>query len=274
MRRQLVIAAGLLASILGSAGFIAAYVRGASRLGEGLGIAFAAAGLSAAALGWAFWIVPDEVVVDQIETYPSPRAVRIAESDEVAEDTREISRPQVLLMLAGAALASFAAALVVPIRSLGPRHARSFYHTRWRTGSLIVREDGTAVRIDDLNVDSAVTVFPAGAVGDAQSQAMLIRLPSDLAAPTDGYIAYSKVCTHAGCPVALYRAQDRELICPCHQSAFDVLHEGAVLSGPADHALPRLPIELAADGSLRAAGDFPMPVGPGSWDKNDDTTLF
>jgi ubiquinol-cytochrome c reductase iron-sulfur subunit len=267
MKRQLVIALGLLMSVLGSAGFIAAYASGGSRLGEGCAIALAAAGLSAAALGWAFWIVPDEVVVDEIETYPSSPEERAAESSEVAEDVREISRPRLLLGLVGVAVASFVAALVVPFRSLGTAPDGTLFHTRWRSGSRIVHEDGTPVALDDLNVDSATTVFPEGAVGDAQSQAMLIRLPEDLAATTDGYVVYSKVCTHAGCPVALYRAQDRELICPCHQSAFDVLREGAVLSGPADHALPRLPIEVAPDGTLRATGDFPVPVGPGFWER-------
>jgi ubiquinol-cytochrome c reductase iron-sulfur subunit len=67
--------------------------------------------------------------------------------------------------------------------------------------------------------------------------------------------------------VALYRAADRELICPCHQSAFDVMADGAVISGPADHALPRLPIEIGSDGFLRATGDFPEPVGPGFWER-------
>lgn len=267
MNRQLVVAASLMLTIGGSAGFIAAYAAGGSRLWEGLGIALAAAGLSAAAVGWAFWILPDEVVVDEIEAYPSRERERTAQSAEVREDVREVTRPRLLLGLLGAAVASFAAALIVPLRSLGPGPDGTLFRTRWRNGSRVVRDDGTPVKIADLNVDSAVTVFPDGAVGDAQSQVMLIRLPTDLASATDGYIAYSKVCTHAGCPVALYRAADRELLCPCHQSVFDVLHEGAVLSGPADHALPRLPIEVAADGALRATGDFPVPVGPGFWER-------
>ena len=90
MNRQLLIAASLLVTILGSAGFIAAYATGGSRLWEGLGIALGAAGLSAAALGWAFWIVPAEVVVDEIETYPSAADERAAETGEVAEDLRKI----------------------------------------------------------------------------------------------------------------------------------------------------------------------------------------
>jgi ubiquinol-cytochrome c reductase iron-sulfur subunit len=93
-------------------------------------------------------------------------------------------------------------------------------------------------------------------------------LPDSQAAQTQGYMAYSRVCTHAGCPVALYRAADRELICPCHQSVFNVLADGAVVSGPADHPLPRLPIEIGEDGVLRAIGDFPSTVGPGFWEES------
>ena len=267
MKRQLAIAASLVVTISGSAGFIVAYATGGSRFGEGVGIAVAAAGLSAAALGWAFWIVPDEQVIDEIETYPSAPAERAAETGEVAEDLGAITRPRLLLGLLGTAIASFAAALIVPFRSLGPPPDGALFRTRWRTGSRVVREDGTPVTSDDLNVDSAITVFPEGAVGDAQSQVMLIRLPEDLAATADGYVAYSKVCTHAGCPVALYRAQDRQLICPCHQSVFDVLHNGAVLSGPADHPLPQLSIAIESDGTLRATADFLVPVGPGFWER-------
>jgi len=124
-----------------------------------------------------------------------------------------------------------------------------------------------AVRAPDLEVNSVVTVFPEGAIGDPLSQTMLIRLPNDVAQTAQGYIAYSKVCTHAGCPVALYRSAAKELMCPCHQSVFDVVDNGAVVSGPADHALPRLPIDLTSDGYLIATGDFPEPVGPGFWER-------
>ena len=267
MKRQVAIAGALFATLLGSAGFIAAYFSGGARLLEGIAIAVAAAGLCAAALGWAFWIVPHETVVDEIQTYPSPPGERAAEGAEVTEAAREVSRPRLLLGLLAAALGSFAAALVVPIRSLGPAPGDSLFHTRWRDGDALVREDGTVVRAGELNVDSAVTIFPQGAIGDAQSQATLIRLPEDAAGTARGFIAYSRLCTHAGCPVALYRAAAKQLLCPCHQSVFDVTANGAVVSGPADHALPRLPIEIAADGTLRATGDFPEPVGPGFWER-------
>jgi ubiquinol-cytochrome c reductase iron-sulfur subunit len=81
----------------------------------------------------------------------------------------------------------------------------------------------------------------------------------------NGLIAFSKVCTHAGCPVGLYQAETHQLLCPCHQSAFDVLRAARPVSGPAAWPLPQLPLMVAADGTLRAGGDFSEPVGPGWW---------
>jgi ubiquinol-cytochrome c reductase iron-sulfur subunit len=257
MKKDAVIAGALIAAIIGSAGFIVAYITSSDRLYEGLSLTLAAAGLSAAALGWACWIVPDEQVLDEIETYTLSPSGREA-----------VSRPVMLVRLLYVALGAFATALVVPIRSLGPAPDRALFKTRWRNGERLVREDGRIVHLNDLNVDSVVTVFPESALDDAQSQVMLIRLPDGLAQSANGYIAYSKICTHAGCPVALYRAAAKELMCPCHQSVFNVVANGAVVSGPADHALPRLPIEVGDDGVLRATGDFPQPVGPGFWERS------
>ena len=267
MSKQAVIAAALLLAILGSAGFIVAYATGGDHLYEGVGITVGAAGLCAAALGWAFWIVPGEIVVDEIETYPSSPAERAVENQVVAHDVRAITRPRLLIALLGASVASFVAALAVPFRSLGPAPGSTLFHTRWRRGEALAREDGRVLHVDDLNVDSTLTIFPQNAIGDAQSAATLIRLPAGAAGTASGYVAYSRLCTHAGCPVALYRAAARQLLCPCHQSVFDVVADGAVLAGPADHALPRLPIEVGSDGVLRATGDFPEPVGPGFWER-------
>lgn len=261
------IAAALAASIAGSAGFIAAYATGGNRLYEGLSLAVMAAGLGAAALGWAFWIVPADTVVDAVDTYPSPQCDRDAQSNELAGVGAALRRSRALVRLLYLALAAGAAAVIVPIRSLGPPVDDALFHTRWRRGDRLVRESGAPVGAGDLNPGSVVTVFPESAPQDAQSQATLVRLAPDSAAGVRGYVAYSRICTHAGCPVALYRASAEQLLCPCHQSVFDVVNDGAVVSGPADHPLPRLPIEIGADGYLRATGDFPVPVGPGFWER-------
>lgn len=266
-RRELAIALALFLTVVGSGGFIAAYATGGSTLYEGLGLGGAALGLCLAALGWAFWILRKEQVVDQIVTYPSPYSQQVAQDSAIERGIEEVSRPRLLLAMLGGALACFGAALIVPIRSLGPKLGDTLFHTAWRKGSLVVRDDGTPVRATDLEVDSALLVFPRDAVEDADSQVTLVRVTDSEAPQTHGYLAYSRVCTHAGCPVALYRAPDRQLLCPCHQSLFNVLADGAVVSGPADRPLPRLPIVVGDDGLLRAAGDFPRPIGPGFWEE-------
>ncbi|MBV8333262.1 MAG: Rieske 2Fe-2S domain-containing protein [Candidatus Eremiobacteraeota bacterium] len=268
MKRQTeTVAASLAVTIVCSASFIVTYARDGGRLWEGLSLAGAALGLCAAALAWAFGILTAERVEDRIDEYPSPSHERAAESAELREDAARVSRPFWLFGMLGAALGSFGLALLVPIRSLGPRPDDTLFHTKWKSGIPLVRPDGTPVRADDLNVDSDVVVFPQDAVGDAMSQATLVRVAAGDVPETQGYLVYSRVCTHAGCPVALYRASARELMCPCHQSVFDVMQEGKVLAGPADHALPRLPIEIGDDGILRATGDFPQPVGPSFWER-------
>jgi ubiquinol-cytochrome c reductase iron-sulfur subunit len=117
-------------------------------------------------------------------------------------------------------------------------------------------------------------VFPEGFVGSADGQAVLINVgdapltlsPAGLAGAPDGLVCYSKICTHAGCPVGLYLAQEHQLRCPCHQSTFDVLDGARPVYGPAPKPLPQLPIEVGEDGSLHATGDFDAPVGPSFWD--------
>ena len=108
---------------------------------------------------------------------------------------------------------------------------------------------------------------------DASSQAVLIHVPpAALALPSgrsgwapDGYVCYSKVCTHLGCPTSLYQAQDNRILCPCHQSTFDVLDGARPTFGPAVRPLPQLPIQLQADGTFVATGAFSGPIGPSFW---------
>jgi ubiquinol-cytochrome c reductase iron-sulfur subunit len=116
-------------------------------------------------------------------------------------------------------------------------------------------------------------VFLEGAVDSADSQTQLIRVEEDLLEleadrrewSVDGVVGYSKICTHAGCPVGLYRAEAHELLCPCHQSTFDVLRGAVPVFGPAARALPQLPLDVDGEGFLIARGDFAEPVGPSFW---------
>jgi ubiquinol-cytochrome c reductase iron-sulfur subunit len=264
-RRQTAVAASLLLAALGSLGFMAAYATHAGVQFEGLALTGAAAGFLAAALGWSRWLIPEDRVVDVRDTYPSSPPDRAAAAGALEAGEALVTRNALLNRLLLGALGLFGLAMLFPLRSLGPAPGEALLKTKWRRGVRAVREDGTPVKRSDVGVDSAITVFPEGAVGDAASVAVLVRLPDGVGNSVDGYVAYSKICTHAGCPVALYRAAARQLMCPCHQSIFDVASAGKVLAGPADAPLPELPIDIGRDGYLRAAGDFPVPVGPGFW---------
>ena len=109
----------------------------------------------------------------------------------------------------------------------------------------------------------------------AKAAVLLMRLPLDRLNERedrkdwsyDGIVAYSKICTHVGCPVALYEQQTHHLLCPCHQSTFDLADNGKVIFGPAARAVPQLPIGVDEEGYLIALSDFREPVGPSFWER-------
>ena len=241
--------------------FAAAYATNASRLLAGLALAVAAAALSAAALSRAFWMTLEETAIDRVQSSERTSAELRARLQTGIDQPAAPAGPAVLRRTR-------------PVRRV-PRLSNPLASSAYGAESARDRAGATASgssartetcsTLAALETGSAVTVFPESAVDDARSQAVLIRLPDGTEGTASGYVAYSRVCTHAGCPVALYRASAKQLMCPCHQSVFDAAGDGAVVSGPADRPLPRLPIRIAGDGSIVATGDFPTPVGPGSW---------
>jgi ubiquinol-cytochrome c reductase iron-sulfur subunit len=182
-----------------------------------------------------------------------------------------VARRGALDRLWGIAAGAFAMLGIAPFIALARGSAPR--GTAWTAGARVVTPDGVAVRADTLLVGGVTTVFPAGHVGAPAAATMLIRLPPDVlrVAPgragwaPSGNVAYSKICTHAGCPVAIYRHKSYQLYCPCHQSVFDVLDAARPIAGPATRALPQLALEVDADGYLVARGDYDEPVGPDSW---------
>jgi ubiquinol-cytochrome c reductase iron-sulfur subunit len=162
----------------------------------------------------------------------------------------------------------------VPLVSLARKPGRRA-RTGWTPGARLVTTDNTPIRLDYLETGGITTVFPLGEVDVPEAPAVLIRVePEMLHLPADrkdwapdGYIAFSKICTHAGCPVALYRHASHQLYCPCHQSMFDVLHLANNIAGPAPRPLPQLGLDVDPQGYLIARGDFAGPVGPDDWDR-------
>lgn len=257
--------AGIAAAAAGSLAFIGVYDT-RSRLLEGIALTIVALSFTLIAIGWFAWVLPHEQVEDLRDEYPSGEDDRANQREQLDRVESEMTRSGAVGRMLVAALGLFGLAMILPLRSLGIAPRKNSERSKWRAGVRAVREDGSLVRASELNVNAAITVFPEDGLDDPNSPAMLIRLPDGSPETADGYIAYSKICTHAGCPVALYRAQARQLMCPCHQSIFNVVGDGSVVSGPADRALPNLPLEIGSDGYVRAAGDFSGPIGPGSWD--------
>jgi ubiquinol-cytochrome c reductase iron-sulfur subunit len=149
-------------------------------------------------------------------------------------------------------------------------------------------EQLTLARPEDLAAGSIATVFPYKrswseqqaheALRASDSPVMLIRLHPEQAAQViqrkgqvnfhyGDYYAYSKICTHLGCPASLYEAQDARLLCPCHQSQFNMLEYAKPIFGPATRALPQLHIDVNDEGYFYAKGDFIEPIGPAFWER-------
>jgi ubiquinol-cytochrome c reductase iron-sulfur subunit len=265
-------------SILAGLALAVVYVLGGQPQVEGALLGVALGGLGIGLILWGKRLLPREEVVEERHVGPSPAGEREAAGEAIVRGEEEVGRRRFLTRLLFGALGALGLAALFPIRSLGPRPGRSLFVTAWRRGIRVVDEDGVPVTADRLGIGSVITVYPEGAVGSADSQSLLIRVdaglldlpPARLEWAPDGYVAYSKVCTHAGCPVGLYRAQTHRLLCPCHQSTFDVLRGADPVFGPAARPLPQLPIEIDAEGFLRALDDFPEPVGPGFWDRPEE----
>lgn len=272
MRAERAIVAALGVSILASLGLIVLYALGGGAQLEGILLALALSGVGAAIVIWAIALLAAPIEVEERHSLGSSGEERAGARE--ALDPEQISRRRFLVRLLGGTSAVLGAALVLPALSLGPEPGRDLFRTGWRAGSRVVDANGTPIRPGDLPLGSVQTVFPSGEVGRPDSQTLLIRVRAEdlrLAAgradwAPQGAIGYSKICTHAGCPVGLYRAEEHALLCPCHQSTFDVLRGAVPIFGPAARPLPQLPLEVDGDGYLVARGDFPEPVGPGFWD--------
>ena len=276
MRPERLVAASFGVSALASLGLLVVYVVGGDAQIQGLLLGLALGGLGVGVLVWATRLLHEDVTTEDRPLLASPDAA-VSGAENAIQDEGITRRSLLVRMLLGAS-GSLAAALAIPALSLGPRPGESLFRTQWLPGKRLVDADGNPLRPEMIRAGAVQTVFPEGEVGAADAQTLLLRVdPNDLQLPEgreewapEGVLGYSKICTHAGCPVGLYRAESHELLCPCHQSTFDVLRGAEPTFGPADRPLPQLPIEIDADGYLVASGDFSEPVGPGFWNLNND----
>jgi ubiquinol-cytochrome c reductase iron-sulfur subunit len=268
-------ATAFLLSAAAAIGLAVVYARGGEVQAEGALILVCFGALGAGLVTVAHRILSTGQFEEARETLPTTSEERHAFELDY-ERGEGVTRRRFLTGSLLAALGAIGAALVFPIRSLGPSPGNSLDRTPWRRGARLVTQDGAAIRAGDVPLDSLLTVFPEGAAGSADGQTVLVRVRPELLHPPreradwspDGFIAYSKVCTHAGCPVGLYQASTHQLLCPCHQSAFDVLNGAEPVVGPAARALPQLPIEIDAQGFLVARRDYLEPIGPAFWNRS------
>jgi quinol---cytochrome c reductase iron-sulfur subunit len=273
MRPDRVVTISFVVSMLASAGLVVLYLLGGNRALEGILLCFALGGLGLGIVVWATRLLESETAVEEREGFSS-ESLEPGGGEPVAQGTaEEVTRRKVLSRMLAGAGGTLVAALAIPTLSLGPTPGQSLFRTKWTPGARVVTENGEGVRPHDLPLEGVVTAWPEGYVGAADSQTLLIRVDESLLdLPADrgewapkGVVGYSKICTHAGCPVGLYRASAHQLLCPCHQSTFDVLTGAVPVFGPAVRALPQLPLGLDDEGYLVALEDFTEPVGPSFW---------
>ena len=266
----------------------AAYVQNWSpwTFGGALGAGLYALGFGLTA--WGKYLMPQGPFVEERHTLASTPEERDSMSAALVERSAVVVKRRKMLgglFAAGATVFGIVAAFPL-IRSLGPLPGTSLETTGWRKGMVLVDSTGRPVRRDTLVVGGIMTVFPRDTVdpktgfitdqGQAVDQTVLIRVsdqPFTTEAGTreldpDGYVAYSKLCTHLGCPVGLYEQDLELLVCPCHQSMFNV-RDGAVPQfGPAPRPLPQMYLGYNDDGYLIAMAPYNQPVGPGFWERN------
>ncbi len=260
-------------------GFADELPRPTQLMGLSIGLALVLIGMALVVTGR--HLVATEEIEDDYPAHEHPEEQEML-VQVVEESGSRLTRKRLFMLSIGGAAGALGVALVTPIVSLGPVfRIAPFFATPWRRGRRLVDENGKVWKASDIQEDDFYTAFPEGAdKEELAAPIVLVRLPRDQLHlppqltnyPADGIVAYSKICTHAGCAISLYRAplfaQDEPapaLVCPCHYSTFDPGNGGTVVFGPAGRKLPMLPLEIDRAGQLRAAGTFDEAVGPSFW---------
>jgi ubiquinol-cytochrome c reductase iron-sulfur subunit len=255
----------------------------------GIGMTLALLGIGIGAVHWGKALMADHEAIDirhPVRGTDETRARAVEIFDEANQESGFGRRSLIRNTLIGSLIA-FPLPAVVLFRGLAPEGedpVELLSHTMWEPGMRLARDpDGTPIKASDVTIGSVFHVIPEDLPGTehmleekTKAIVLLMRLkPEDLVEEEsrkdwsyNGIVAYSKVCTHVGCPVALYEQQTHHLLCPCHQSQFDVANHAAVIFGPAARPLPQLPIAVDDEGYLVAQSDFREPVGPSFWERH------
>jgi ubiquinol-cytochrome c reductase iron-sulfur subunit len=257
----------------------------------GIGLSLALLGIGVGAVHWGKVLMADHEGVDIRHPIRGDDKTRLraVEIIDLADEESGFGRRTLIRNSLIAAVAVLPFPAIFLFRDLAPASgtpAEAYSHTLWKKGSRLTKDpSGVPIKAADVTLGSVFHVIPDGLnkapdmlEEKAKAAVLLMRLdPADLHPSKgregwayDGIVAYSKICTHVGCPVALYEQQTHHLLCPCHQSQFDITHEAEVIFGPAKRPLPQLPITVDSEGYLVAQSDFHEPVGPSYWERRGD----
>ncbi|WP_327246843.1 cytochrome bc1 complex Rieske iron-sulfur subunit [Streptomyces sp. NBC_01320] len=299
-RSERTVALLFLLSMVATVGFIASYVIfpvdkivyiwpfghvSALNFSLGLTLGVALFTIGAGAVHWARTLMSDVEVADDrhaIAAEPEVKAKVLADFAAGAEESAFGRRKLIRNTMFGA-LALVPLSGVVLLRDLGPLPEKKLRNTLWAKGKQLINMNTMEpLRPEDVAVGSLTFAMPEGLEEDAhdfqtqiaKAALMIIRIqPENIKDKRErewaheGIVAFSKICTHVGCPISLYEQQTHHVLCPCHQSTFDLSDGARVIFGPAGHALPQLRIGVNAEGNLEALGDFEEPVGPAFWER-------
>ncbi len=249
----------------------------------GLGLAVSLLGIGIGAVHWAKTLMPDEERIDYRHLQRGSDEVRAEAVEKLATGAEESGfarRPLIRNTLLGA-MALFPLPGLILFRDLGPLPGKDLSTTFWKAGDrLTLDPEGGPIKASDMVLGSVAHIMPEGIENSddplnerAKAAVLLIRLEEDELAPESipgsyaGIVAYSKICTHLGCPVALYEQRTHHLLCPCHQSTFDLTQNCKVIFGPARRPLPQLAITVDDEGYLVAKEPFHEAVGPSFWER-------
>ena len=253
-------------------------------LGTTLGVSLLCIGLGA--VHWAKTLMPDTEITEDRHPQRSSDDARSEAVKTLATGgaASQLGRRPLIKYTLGGALGLFALPLVVQlVGGLGPLPEKDLSTTFWRKGMRLMRDSPTPtpIRASDVTLGSVFHVMPEGIdksphVLEEKAKAAVILIavgaanimvPKERDWGHEGIVAYSMICTHVGCPVGLYEHRTHHLLCPCHQSTFDVSQDAAVIFGPAHRPLPQLKITVDAEGYLIADAPFLQPVGPSFWER-------
>ncbi|ROR90435.1 ubiquinol-cytochrome c reductase iron-sulfur subunit [Nocardioides aurantiacus] len=271
---------------------------GASNLTMGLFLGLALTLIGVGTIQWARKLMADTEIVEYRHAASSSEEDKVETLAALRQGTEESGiarRPLIRNSLLGSVLLLGAPAVIM-LRDLGPLPGDKLYTTVWKRGMRVVQDvSGTPIRPQDMEVGQLVNGEPAiffedDAEGEplyegielqqekAKAAVVIVRMQPDDIKPwpgrenwgVDGILCYSKICTHVGCPISLWEQQTHHLLCPCHQSTFDLADNGKVIFGPAARHLPQLPLAVDDEGYLVATRDFTEAVGPSFWERNND----